>query len=58
MFLRDLNSHRANPEHLPLVSHYPHVLQVDFDILTLDPGLFQARLIRIRYPNLSSSDVN
>ena len=48
MFLRDLNSHRANPEHLPLVSHYPHVLQVDFDVLTLDPSLFQARLIRIR----------
>lgn len=52
MFLRDFNSHRANPEHLPLVTHYPHVLQVDFDVLTLDPSLFQARLIRIRDSNL------
>jgi hypothetical protein len=48
MFLRDLNSHCANPEHLPLVTHYPHVLQVDLDVFTLDPSLFQARLIRIR----------
>jgi hypothetical protein len=57
MLLRDLNSHRANTDHLPLVGHYPHVLQVDFNLLTLDPSLLQARLIRIRYSYLWS-DVN
>ena len=57
MLLRDLNSHRANTNHLPLVGHYPHVLQVDLYLLTLDPSLFQARLIRIRYSYLWS-DVN
>lgn len=57
MLLRDLNSHRANTNHLPLVSHYPHVLQVDLDFLTLDSSLLQARLFRIRYSYLWS-DVN
>jgi hypothetical protein len=57
MLLRDLNDNSANSDHLPLVSHYPHVLQMDLDLLTLDPSLLQARLIRIRYSYLCS-DVN
>ena len=57
MLFRDLNSHRANTDHLTLVSHYPHVLQVDLNLFTLYPSLLQARLIRIRYSYLWS-DVN
>ena len=45
MFLRDLNGNCANTDHLSLVGHYPHVLQVDLDLITLDPSLLQARLI-------------
>ena len=57
MFLRDLNGNCANTDHLSLVGHYPHVLQVDLDLITLDPSLLQGRLIWIRYSYLWS-DVN